>query len=71
MSYQKYAGDPREMTARFAGKCSGKNCGARFAKGERIFYYPNGKHTFAYPCGCGDRNQTDFMNHAMAEDFGS
>ena len=40
-NYAKYAGDPRQITARFPHKCH--TCGKPIKKGETIIYWPNGK----------------------------
>lgn len=44
----QYAGDPRWMTARFNSTCQ---CNAQMRKGERIFYYPNGRKALCSKCG--------------------
>ncbi len=43
-------GDPNWMTARFPGTCAGKTCDHRIRKGDRIFYYPNGRQAFVGSC---------------------
>lgn len=48
MSYTKYAGDPRPMTSRFAGKCH--TCGKPIKIGEEIIYWPNGKKAGHLAC---------------------
>lgn len=43
----RYAGDPYWTRARFGTCCKcGKN-----VKGQRIFYYPKGKHVYCSECG--------------------
>ncbi len=43
-------GDPYWMNARFASTCGCKKCGTEIRKGDRIFYYPNGRHALAGSC---------------------
>ena len=52
MSYHKYAGDPRQITAKFASKCH--TCGKPIKKGEEIIYWPNGKHAGHLACDESD-----------------
>lgn len=40
--------DPYWLNARFDSRCA---CGAAIQKGERIFYYPNGKRALCAKCG--------------------
>ncbi len=60
-----YSGDPRWITARFPSKCA--KCGQPINKGERAFYYPNGKQIFAVPCGHAEDNARDFEALAFDE----
>lgn len=60
-------GDPYAMTAKFPGECQGRKpdgskCGAPIKRGDRIFYYPNGRTAFLMgkPCGCGEQRQRQF-----------
>ena len=65
MGYRSsYAGDPRWLTAKYAGKCA--KCGEAFAAGERIFYYPKGKHT--YSGSCAEACSRDFEAARFDED---
>ncbi len=53
------------MTARFPGKCA--KTGAEIKKGDRVFYYPNGRQMFA-----GDAAEAaaaDFAACAADESF--
>lgn len=65
----RYSLDPRWITARFASQCAG--CGADIKKGEKIFYYPNGKKAYAAAC-CGGEQAADFNAAAFDEEvYGS
>ena len=44
----RYARDPYWLNARFASTCT---CGRPITKGQRIFYYPNGKQALCSTCG--------------------
>ena len=54
-NYAKYAGDPRQITARFASKCH--TYGKPIKKGESIIYWPNGKHAGHLAC-----DEADYRN---------
>jgi len=43
----KYARDPYWLTARFNSTCT---CGQPITKGQRIFYYPNGRQALCPQC---------------------
>lgn len=45
---RRYIGDPRWITARFDSQGA---CGHSIKRGERIFYYPNGRKAFCEKCG--------------------
>ena len=71
-------GDPYAMTARFNSECagrkadaSGRKCGAPIKKGDRIWYFPNGRTAYAMngKCGCGEQAQRDFEAACMDEGF--
>jgi len=58
-----YKGDPRWIVARYKGKCS--CCGTPILKGDKAYYYPNGKKILcASPCGF--KAEGEFL--AAAED---
>jgi len=62
-----YQGDPYWTTARFPGKCH--DCGRPIRQGDRIYYYPKGKHILcADPCGKDAHRE--FVDAAEAEDRG-
>jgi hypothetical protein len=63
-----YSNDPRWLTARFAGKCSTKDCGARVKPGDRVFYYPSSKAIYAQTCGHADDNARDFAAASFDEE---
>lgn len=47
--YNRYAGDPRWLTTRYAGECA--QCKAVVPKDARAFYYPKGKRLLCAACG--------------------
>lgn len=63
----RYKGDPRWITTRFKGKCSG--CQAEVAKGEAAFYFPRTSSLFGSACGCGDERSATFEVEAADEEF--
>lgn len=65
MRSRYYAGDPRWITARYAGICAGRGCEEPIAKGDRIFYYPKGKK--AYAGACAEAAARDFADMSEAE----
>ena len=58
MSYTKYAGDPRQITAKFSSECH--TCGKKIKKGEQIIYWPNGKKAGHLAC-----DEADYL-HSIA-----
>ena len=49
MSYRRYySRDPRWITAKYPGQCS---CGRAIHKGDRVMYYPIGRHICCEACG--------------------
>lgn len=63
--YKSYSRDPYWCTARFAGVCA--KTGHPFKKGDRIFYYPNGRQAFAG--AAAEEAAADFRTQAEAEEF--
>ena len=61
----RYRGDPRWMTARFAGRCE---YGAEIAPGDPVFYFPHGKKLFGEACGRGAEASAKFEAEAFDED---
>jgi hypothetical protein len=55
--------DPYWLTARYDGTCS--KCGERFRRGERVFWFPNGKR--AYYGECANAEARTFAAAATAE----
>ena len=43
-----YSKDPRWLVARYPGRCK---CGAEVKRGDRVFYWPIGKHVECSSCG--------------------
>lgn len=62
-----YIGDPYWLAARFDSTCS--TCNGPIRKGERIFYYPKGKHACCAANGCADKAAADFRSAVADEDF--
>lgn len=61
--------DPREMSARFKSTCA--ESGQTIKPGDRIIYYPNGKH--AYLIGHAPKAEQafrEFQSLAFEEDNG-
>jgi predicted SprT family Zn-dependent metalloprotease len=54
-----YSRDPYWTTARFDSACS---CGTKIKKGDRIFYYPNGKTAVCEHCGAKGQAEIDDDN---------
>ena len=66
----KYQGDPRWVTVRYPGTCSG--CGNALAKGSQAYFRPNGKRIYGQACcGAAEDDEADFNAHAFDEDFGN
>lgn len=63
-----YSGDPYWITTRRPGVCAKPGCDQEIARGERAFYYPKGKATYADPCGHADAASRDFEAAAYDED---
>lgn len=63
---RRYAGDPYWLTLKFVGKCAG--CGAEMKAGSQGFRYKNGQ-IFGEACGCGRKNEQDFISCAEDEDM--
>jgi hypothetical protein len=66
----RYQGDPRWLTARFAGTCSRVGCTQAIKSGDQVFYYPQGRIALAKACGHADDAARDFNSHAADEDGG-
>jgi hypothetical protein len=50
MTYRtSYPRDPHWITVRYPGKCT--KCGDAIERGQRAFYYPNGKTMYGESCG--------------------
>jgi hypothetical protein len=56
MSHTSYAGDPRQITAKFSSECH--TCGKKIQKGEQIIYWPNGKKAGHLKCDEADYHQS-------------
>lgn len=61
--------DPYWLTARFNSKCSNPKCGREIKKGERAFYFPNGKSIRCDRDECGGQASRDF-EAAKADESG-
>lgn len=65
-NFYRYKGDPYWRTFSYPVRCS--SCGIVIPRGERCFYYPNGKQVFCKN-GCGQNAERDFVTMAEAEDY--
>jgi hypothetical protein len=63
---RRYSGDPYWITARYAGRCV--RCGRTIPKGERAFYYPNGKGLYCQAALCGEQCAAEFQGATEDED---
>lgn len=63
----RYSRDPYWLTARFASTCAGKGCNDPIKKGDRIFFYPIGKHAYVGPCA--DAASRDFETCVFNEEM--
>lgn len=63
-----YSGDPRWIDVRYPTTCS--KCGRSIQKGEKAFYYPNGKQFYCDHDDCGGQASRDFGANVFDEDFG-
>jgi hypothetical protein len=61
----RYSGDPYWTQARWPGRCA--KCGATFAKGASIYYYPNGRKV--YFGTCAEAAAADFNAHKADEEL--
>ena len=61
-----YRGDPRWITAKYAGKCH--RCGEGIDRGSEAFYYPKGKQLYGKGCGCGDAEWRSFESARCDEE---
>ena len=59
-----FAGDPHWITAHYDGKCS--ECGTEIKKGDRAFYFPNGKKILCEAV-CGRAAHERFVEEAELE----
>jgi hypothetical protein len=65
--YRSYSKDPYWTNAKFDGICA--KTGEPFKKGDRIFYYPNGRQCFAGQAA--EDAAQDFKTCAEAEEYDS
>lgn len=62
----RYSRDPYPIEVRYASKCSG--CDKPIQRGERAFYFPNGKRLFGMTsCDCGVEARGEFLMAAHDE----
>ncbi len=61
---KSYSLDPSWIIARFASACQ---CGAAITKGQRVFYYPNGKKCLCQTCS--EKASAEFQSAAQDEAF--
>jgi len=60
-----YTGDPYWTLAKYPGTC--RSCKAEINRGNRIFYYPKGRHTYCEICG--ETRYHDFIAGAQDEEI--
>ncbi len=63
----RYSLDPRWLTARFDSKCA--KCARVIRRGERIFYYPNGRKAYCDGPECGSQYSAEFAAAVHDEAF--
>ena len=64
--YRRYQGDPRWLdSVRYPAVCT--RCGKPIKRGDRAFYYPNGRHLYCDGPGCGQDCAADFQSAAEDE----
>ncbi len=63
---KRYSLDPRWTFARFDSRCH--RCNGHIKKGDRIFYYPNGRTVYCDGIGCGEKCSQEFNEAAQDED---
>ena len=62
----RYKDDPRWITTRYAGQCSGSGCNRTIKKGERAFYRPKSR---TMSCAeCGEKESAEFNAAAWDEE---
>ncbi len=59
--------DPRWLTVRYPCRCH--TCGTEIKRGERAYYYPNGKTMLCGRDACGPQAERDFEAEAADEAF--
>jgi hypothetical protein len=67
MATSLYRGDPRWISAKYPSKCA--HCGHAIARGERAFYYPNGRYLFCKHDDCGGQADRDTYAAIQDEQF--
>ncbi len=60
-----YSSDPRWITVRYRGTCSG--CASPIPVGADAFYFPRTRDLFCSKTGCGQAEALDFASHACDE----
>ena len=63
MNRKRIGGDPHWLTARFQSDC--RRCGKSIRKGERAFYYPNGRVIDCDDDPCGQQDQPEAPEEIM------
>ena len=60
--------DPYWTQARYPSEC--RRCKREIRRGERIYYYPNGRAVYCADDACGGSCHREFSAAALAEDCG-
>jgi transposase len=58
--------DPFWMNAKFSSKCS---CGKQISKGDKIYYYPNGRTAVCE--SCGKQGERDLRAEMSMDSYGT
>jgi len=67
MRRRHVSADPYWLTTRYAGECKG--CGREIKRGERAFWYPNGRALYCGDDACGQQQYREFSAAAFDEDY--
>jgi len=63
----RYAKDPYWITTKYPSQCA--QCGGSIVRGERSFYYPNGKYLLGSRCKHAEQAAREFAAAALDEEI--